>query len=279
MDPAYFNKFASQFRGQQTGGRMQDLFAGGGRLPARQPDPSGLIRFLFNQIRESNPVLDDMLPRSNYYDWDFWMEPDEDFEPELPYDEIEEDFDHFEEWEDPDYGQPQTKKYPSDSEDGGRRGEQPIRVETMKAPSDNEDGGEDISRRAATGKWPSDNEDGGSGEISRRPVTAKWPSDNEDGGRDIGRINVTQRWPSDHEDGHVGRWPIKRGTEPINMTMKAPSDNEDGGAQTLAYPSDHEGGTAIGRGGGQAMTMKAPSDNEDGGSGGSMTDRFPSDYV
>lgn len=145
-------------------------------------------------------------------------------------------------------GGAQTKKYPSDAEDGGGG----VAV-TLKYPSDAEDGG-----GAQTKKYPSDQEEGG-GSVGGQ--TKKYPSDAEDGG---GGIATTQKYPSDNEDGGGG----------IGATEKFPSDNEDGGggiATTQKYPSDNEDG-----GGGVGVTERYPSDNEDNG-GVATTAKWPSD--
>lgn len=117
----------------------------------------------------------------------------------------------------------QTKKAPSDQEDGGAGRPGGGTVHTMKAPSDNEDGG---GTRPGGGtihtmKAPSDNEDGG-GTRPGGAVTEKYPSDNEDGGgtRPGGGMH-TMKFPSDNEDG---------GTRP--------GGTRPGGAVTEKYPSD-----------------------------------------
>ena len=68
-----------------------------------------------------------------------------------------------------------TKKYPSDSDEGG--------AITTK-----------LSDAAVTLKYPSDREDGGiTGKLSERVVTEKYPSDSDEWA-------VTQKYPSDGDD-------------------------------------------------------------------------------
>lgn len=106
----------------------------------------------------------------------------------------------------------QTRKFPSDNEDGGGGGGGSNGLTTAKHPSDLEDGG-------FNGGGP-----GGGAPIT----TEKAPSDGEDGGG--GNVMVTMKFPSDNED---GGGQATTGGGNVMHTMKYPSDNEDGGGATI----------------------------------------------
>lgn len=131
----------------------------------------------------------------------------------------------------------QTRKFPSDAEDGGAGGGGGIT--TAKFPSDNEDGGGGGGGVMHTMKAPSDAEDGGGGGGGGNMTTRKFPSDNEDGGigggGGGGGMAVTLKFPSDNEDGGGGG-----GGGGVFHTMKAPSDGEDGGGGALPDPVDNK---------------------------------------